>query len=51
MSKVIRSEPHFIRCIRPNVQNIPNLIDSNMVLQQLKYTGVLETIHIRQQVS
>ena len=51
MSKVIRSEPHFIRCIRPNIQNIPNLIDSNIILQQLKNTGVLETIHIRQQVN
>ena len=51
MSKVIRSEPHFIRCIRPNIQNLPEFIDSNMVLHQLKCTGVLETINIRKKVN
>lgn len=50
MSKVIRSEPHFIRCIRPNIQNLPDIIDANMVLHQLQSTGVLETIKIRQKV-
>lgn len=49
MTKVIKSQPHFVRCIRPNVQNLPNLVDDEKVLEQLKYTGVLETIRIRKQ--
>ena len=51
MSKVIKSDPHFVRCIRPNLQNRPNVIIPSMVLDQLRCTGVLETITIGQKVS
>ena len=39
------------RCIRPNEQMIPGKFDQDKVQTQLKYTGVLETTRIRQQVS
>ncbi|XP_065655053.1 myosin-IIIb isoform X21 [Hydra vulgaris] len=48
LSKIIKSEPHFVRCLRPNLQNNPNIFDAEKVMKQLKYTGVLETAKIRQ---
>ncbi|KAL3892185.1 hypothetical protein ACJMK2_004419 [Sinanodonta woodiana] len=42
-----RGEPNFVRCLRPNSYKAPNGFDSNMVMRQLKYTGVLETTRIR----
>ncbi|KAK3584648.1 hypothetical protein CHS0354_003935 [Potamilus streckersoni] len=42
-----RAEPNFVRCLRPNSYKAPNGFDSNMVIRQLKYTGVLETTRIR----
>jgi len=44
-----RSEPHFIRCIKPNNHKKPNLLDSRLTFEQLKYSGVLEVIKIRKQ--
>ena len=50
MAKMIQAEPHFIRCIRPNSKNSPDLFDETKVMIQLRYTGVLETAKIRRQV-
>ncbi|XP_057303582.1 myosin-IIIb-like isoform X2 [Hydractinia symbiolongicarpus] len=49
LSKVIKSDPHFVRCLRPNIQNSPNMLDQDKVLEQLRNTGVLETTKIRRQ--
>jgi len=37
---------HFIRCIKPNDQNIPNAFNINRVLEQLKYNGVIEAVRV-----
>ncbi|CAF1411067.1 unnamed protein product, partial [Didymodactylos carnosus] len=39
--------PYFIRCIKPNNEKLANKLELSVVLEQLKYTGVLETITIR----
>ncbi|XP_015761283.1 PREDICTED: myosin-IIIa-like [Acropora digitifera] len=50
LAKLLPAEPHFVRCIRPNEQMIPGEFDQDKVQTQLKYTGVLETTRIRQQI-
>lgn len=49
VGKISSSDPHFIRCIKPNSQKVPGQFDSRMVLEQLLFSGVLEAVHIRQQ--
>jgi len=43
------SRPHFIRCIKPNAAKKPSLIDADLTLEQLRYSGVLDAIAIRKQ--
>lgn len=42
-----QSTPHFIRCIKPNSVKRAGVFDDNLVLQQLKYSGVIEAISVR----
>ncbi|KAG0602597.1 hypothetical protein M758_10G025900 [Ceratodon purpureus] len=46
MQRLEATEPHFIRCIKPNTQQLPNVVDQKLVLQQLKCCGVLEVVRI-----
>ncbi|XP_022104429.1 myosin-IIIb-like isoform X7 [Acanthaster planci] len=47
--KMVTSQPHFVRCIKPNNDRVPGQFDQEKVLTQLRYTGVLETTRIRRQ--
>ncbi|KAM6187533.1 uncharacterized protein WM294_016690 [Sarcoramphus papa] len=47
MERMYSANPHFVRCIKPNSQKKPGVVDSQVVLQQLRYNGLLETIRIR----
>jgi myosin heavy subunit len=40
------TEPHFIRCIKPNPQNLPDLYDRKGVTEQLRYGGVLQVVQV-----
>uniref|UniRef100_A0A452GG26 non-specific serine/threonine protein kinase n=1 Tax=Gopherus agassizii TaxID=38772 RepID=A0A452GG26_9SAUR len=47
MERMYSANPHFVRCIKPNSQKEPGLVDSQVVLEQLRYNGLLETTRIR----
>ena len=38
---------HFIRCLKPNEEKKPDLMNTSYILMQIKYLGVLESIEIR----
>ncbi|XP_022097396.1 myosin-IIIb-like isoform X2 [Acanthaster planci] len=41
------SNPHFVRCIKPNTSKSAKLFEDKFVTAQLRYTGMLETTRIR----
>ncbi|XP_051542316.1 myosin-IIIb [Myxocyprinus asiaticus] len=47
MEKMFAASPHFVRCIKPNRSKLPDQLDSKLVMDQLRYNGLLETIRIR----
>merc|ERR1719201_1445940 len=40
------TEPHFIRCIKPNPQNEADRYDRKGVTEQLRYGGVLQVVQV-----
>lgn len=48
MDTLNQANPFFIRCIKSNSNKIPNKFDDETVQRQLRYTGMLETVRIRQ---
>ncbi|CAN7994050.1 unnamed protein product, partial [Ixodes hexagonus] len=49
LQKMSAGLPHFVRCLKPNDHRAAAGFSREKVLTQLRYTGVLETIYIRQQ--
>jgi myosin heavy subunit len=44
-----RTQPHYIRCVKPNLNKAASSFDSGEVLRQLRYAGMMETIRIRRE--
>ncbi|XP_050694860.1 unconventional myosin-XV-like isoform X6 [Eriocheir sinensis] len=49
MEGMAKCNPWFVRCIKPNAEKAALKLDMPCVLEQLRYSGMLQTIHIRQQ--
>ncbi|XP_019373551.1 PREDICTED: unconventional myosin-X-like [Gavialis gangeticus] len=49
MERMYSATPHFVRCVKPNSRKEPGVVDSQVLLQQLRYNGLLETIRIRRE--
>jgi hypothetical protein len=39
--------PHFVRCVKTNKPKKPSLFEGNLVLRQLRYSGLLEVCRVR----
>ncbi|KAK6229517.1 hypothetical protein SCA6_018468 [Theobroma cacao] len=46
MNQLENTTPHFIRCIKPNCKKLPGMYEEDLVLQQLRWCGVLEIVRI-----
>eukprot|EP00526_Cylindrotheca_closterium_P028713 CAMPEP_0113623274 /NCGR_PEP_ID=MMETSP0017_2-20120614/11965_1 /TAXON_ID=2856 /ORGANISM="Cylindrotheca closterium" /LENGTH=1666 /DNA_ID=CAMNT_0000533203 /DNA_START=23 /DNA_END=5020 /DNA_ORIENTATION=+ /assembly_acc=CAM_ASM_000147 len=44
-----RTQPHYIRCIKPNLRKAPNSFAAGDILKQLRYSGMMEAIRIRRE--
>lgn len=47
MGKLEACSCHFVRCMRPNETKKPGDLFPSVVLQQIKYMGILDTIKVR----
>lgn len=46
MQQLENTTPHFVCCIKPNNKQLPGVFEKELVLQQLRYSGVLEAVRI-----
>ncbi|GAU26693.1 hypothetical protein TSUD_314700 [Trifolium subterraneum] len=46
METLKTTEPHYIRCVKPNSSNLPQKFENTSVLHQLRCGGVLEAVRI-----
>jgi myosin heavy subunit len=49
MSTLRSTHPHYIKCIKPNALKAPNVFTAPLVMEQLRYSGVLEVVRIRRE--
>eukprot|EP00794_Sanderia_malayensis_P009786 gene9786-10785_t len=49
MERLNSAAPHFIRCVKPNKDKVPDTFDDCYIQKQLNYTGILETTRIRRE--
>jgi myosin heavy subunit len=46
ITKIHSTKPHYIRCLKPNDQNKPDLLNRVRTTEQLRYGGVLEAVRV-----
>lgn len=48
MDTLNATDPHFVRCMKPNMEKVGRKFTSPVMLSQLRYAGLLEVCRIRQ---
>lgn len=51
MSLLRQTEPHYIKCIKPNNDKVPHDFSAFLVADQLRHSGVMEVVRIRREVA
>ena len=46
MQKIYATRPHYIRCLKPNDENVPDNFNRRRTTEQLRYGGVLEAVRV-----
>ncbi|CAM9241912.1 unnamed protein product [Hapterophycus canaliculatus] len=49
VAQLSETEPHYIKCIKPNADKAPGGWAGPLVIEQLRYSGVLEVVRIRRE--
>ena len=50
LTATLRStQPHYIKCVKPNSVKAAGALQAKLVVEQLRYSGVLEMVRIRQE--
>ena len=49
MTDLEATQPHYIRCIKPNLNKAPSTLNAGEILRQLRYSGMMEAIRIRRE--
>jgi len=45
-AKIDLTSPHYVRCLKPNAQLIPDNFDPQMIVEQLRCAGVVEAVRV-----
>jgi myosin-5 len=45
-ARIDRTAPHYIRCLKPNDELLPDDFDPKNIVEQLRYSGVLEAVRV-----
>lgn len=46
MTRIHAAHPHFVRCINPNSKKEPNKLEPEMILDQLRCSGLMEAVRV-----
>lgn len=49
MNELSKCDVHFVRCVKPNENKKYGEFEQQIVLNQVKYLGVLETLKVRKE--
>ena len=49
MSTLRSTQPHYVKCIKPNALKAADTFTAPLVVEQLRYSGVLEVVRIRRE--
>lgn len=47
VNKLLACNPHYVRCIKPNDQKRPGIINEERVRHQIRYLGLVENVRVR----